>query len=136
LLKLTAEGHELVASWGVEVKGLPKNASLEHEYWKKLTAERYRAEGYSVEEEVPIGGGKAVDLVATKDGKRVAIEVETGKSDAVRIDLALRRLNVHTLGFLFKRLFEFDFVLSLCLLGHALVLPGVPARIPPAREMP
>lgn len=30
---------------------------------------------------VPIGDGKAVDIVASKDGKRVAIEVETGKSD-------------------------------------------------------
>ena len=37
--------------------------------------------GYTVEEEVSIGDGKAVDLVATKDSKRIAIEVETGKSD-------------------------------------------------------
>ena len=31
---------------------------------------------------MPIGGGKAVDLVATKGKEHIAIEVETGKSDA------------------------------------------------------
>ena len=67
---------------GAGAGALPKNAGLEHEYWKRLTAERYRAQGYTVEEGVPIGGGKAVDLVATKEGKRIAIEIETGKSDA------------------------------------------------------
>lgn len=81
LLKLTMQGRELLESSGVTVKALPKNASLEHEYYKELVAQRYREMGYDVEKEVPIGGGKAVDLVATKDGKRIAIEVETGKSD-------------------------------------------------------
>jgi hypothetical protein len=81
LLKVTEKGRGLLASQGVEVKALPKNASLEHEYWKKLVAEEYRGKGYTVEEEVPIGEGKAVDLVVTKEGKRIAIEIETGKSD-------------------------------------------------------
>jgi len=81
LLKATEKGEEFLASEGVQVKTLPKNASLEHEYCKKLVAEQYRQKGYNVEEEVHIGDGKAVDLVATKDGKRIAIEVETGKSD-------------------------------------------------------
>jgi len=82
LLKITKEGRDLLASWGIQVRTLPKNASLEHEYWKRLVAEQYRAKGYKVEEEFPIGNGKAVDLVATKDGKRIALEIETGKSDA------------------------------------------------------
>jgi predicted RecB family endonuclease len=60
---------------------LPKNASLEHEYWKHMIAGQYRMKGYTVEEEVPLGDGKAVDLVASKDGRKIAIEVETGKSD-------------------------------------------------------
>ena len=29
-----------------------------------------------------MGGGKTIDLVAERDGKRIAFEVETGKSDA------------------------------------------------------
>jgi hypothetical protein len=82
LLKVTETGMGLLASWGVDVKALPKNASLEHEYWKKLVAEDYRRKGFTVEEEVPIGGGRAVDLVASKEGRRIAIEIETGMSDA------------------------------------------------------
>ena len=81
LLKVSKKGREVLRSEGLEVKALPKNASLEHEYWKKIVAEKYRSKGYIVEEEVPIGEGRAVDLVATKDGKRIAIEIETGKSD-------------------------------------------------------
>jgi len=82
LLRLTESGKSLLRQEAIEVSGFPKNASLEHEYWKRRVAEDYRRRGYVVEEEVPIGGGKAVDLVASKDGKRVAIEIETGKSDA------------------------------------------------------
>ena len=44
--------------------------------------QRLRNLGYEVKEEVPIGGGKAVDLVASRNRKRHAIEIETGKSDA------------------------------------------------------
>lgn len=81
LLKLTHDGRDLLASWGIKVNSLPKNASLEHEYYKELVAREYRSKGYDVEKEVPIGEGKAVDLVATKGDDRIAIEVETGKSD-------------------------------------------------------
>ncbi len=35
-----------------------------------------------MEKEVHIRDGKAVDLVARKGHKRIAVEVETGKSDA------------------------------------------------------
>lgn len=81
LLKVTEKGKSLLSLEGIKVKTLPKNASLEHEYYKQLVAEQYRKEGYTVEEEVPIGDGKTVDLVASRDGKRIAIEIETGKSD-------------------------------------------------------
>ena len=40
------------------------------------------ARGYQVLEEMPIGGGKTIDLVAARNGKRIAVEIETGKSDA------------------------------------------------------
>jgi len=36
-----------------------------------------------VSEEVPLGAGKTVDLVAQNDKERIAIEIETGKSDAL-----------------------------------------------------
>jgi len=40
-------------------------------------------QGKSAEEEKPIGAGKTVDLVASKSRRKIAIEIETGKSDAV-----------------------------------------------------
>jgi len=36
------------------------------------------------ESEHPVGGGKTVDLGIVKGGQRIAVEVETGKSDAIR----------------------------------------------------
>ncbi|MDK2465047.1 MAG: hypothetical protein QI223_09785, partial [Candidatus Korarchaeota archaeon] len=81
LLRLTRAGRDLLKSRGVQARALPKNASLEHEYWKHRIAEDYRRRGYQVEEEVHIGGGRSVDLVATGKGERIAIEIETGKSD-------------------------------------------------------
>jgi hypothetical protein len=55
----------------------------EHQYWKEKVAAKFRECGYAVQKEYPIGEGKTVDLVARKDGKTIAIEIETGKSDAV-----------------------------------------------------
>jgi DNA-binding MarR family transcriptional regulator len=81
LLKPTAAGKAVLQTCGVRVKAFPHNGSIQHEYYKRLVAERYRAQGYEVQEEVQIGGRSAVDLVATKGGRRIAIEIETGKSD-------------------------------------------------------
>ena len=38
--------------------------------------------GYDVATEVPCGGGKTIDIVAIRNGKRIAFEIETGKSDS------------------------------------------------------
>lgn len=57
--------------------------SLAHEYWKRYYAEHYRAKGYFVEIEAPLGDGR-VDVLARKGAERVGIEVETGKSDVVK----------------------------------------------------
>jgi len=43
----------------------------------------YRKAGYEVNEEVPIKDG-SVDLVASDGKELIAIEIETGKSDAIR----------------------------------------------------
>ncbi len=37
---------------------------------------------FKVIEEKPIGGGESVDLVAENDRERIAVGIETGKSDA------------------------------------------------------
>ena len=67
-------------------KGVNKNGrkgGTEHEYWKQRLKSKLLGSGYEVVEEYPIGNGKTVDLVATKDGRKLAIEMETGNSDAL-----------------------------------------------------
>lgn len=56
--------------------------SIAHEYWKRYYAVLLRESGYEVELEAPRRNGR-VDLAAKKVGESIAIEVETGKSDAV-----------------------------------------------------
>jgi hypothetical protein len=83
IFELTGKGKESLAGMGVETCASHRKGGLEHEYWKNRLAERFRKLGYGVSMEYPIGEGQAIDLVARKDGERMAIEIETGKSDAV-----------------------------------------------------
>ncbi len=57
-------------------------ASAVHDYWQRYYAAIMRDRGYDVTTEAPRHGGK-VDVLAVKDGKRIGIEIETGKSDVV-----------------------------------------------------
>jgi DNA-binding MarR family transcriptional regulator len=82
VLVLTDEGKKAIRDVKME-KVFCKNASWEHEYWKYRIGMHYKKEGYSVTFECKIGEGKSVDVVAEKDGIRIAIEIETGKSDYV-----------------------------------------------------
>lgn len=79
ILSLTERGREFL--------GLPgegkRSGGVEHQYWVEKVAAQLEGSGYRVEKEFPIGDGKTVDIVATKDGKRIAVEVETGNSDAL-----------------------------------------------------
>jgi hypothetical protein len=67
---------------GIDEPTADRLGGREHRYWCKVLAERLRSEGYEVAEEAPVGGGKTVDLLAVRGGKRIAFEVETGNSDA------------------------------------------------------
>ena len=80
VLCITNEGRRAL---GKHASTSKRRGSAEHEYWRHKVAEHYRGRGYTVTEEVPIGGGKTVDLVAENGKERIAIEIETGKSDAV-----------------------------------------------------
>jgi hypothetical protein len=82
VLLLTHKGKTAIGKTG-EDKIFPRNTSFEHEYWKYKIAEIYRKKGYKVTPEYSIDNGKKVDIAAEKDGKRIAIEIETGKSDAI-----------------------------------------------------
>jgi len=61
----------------------PQHGSIVHEYWKRFYAQQFREQGYRVEFEVPRQSGR-VDVVARKDDEKIAIEIETGKSNFVR----------------------------------------------------
>jgi hypothetical protein len=80
VLCLTNEGRRAL---GQHAETPQRTGSPEHEYWRAKVAERFRAKGYTVSEEFPLGAGKTVDLVAENDKERIAIEIETGKSDAL-----------------------------------------------------
>jgi len=82
VLVLTDEGKKAIPDVKIE-KVFHKQGSWEHEYWKYKVGEHYRRKGYKVTFEYKIGDGKSVDLAAEKDGKRIAIEIETGKSDSL-----------------------------------------------------
>jgi len=70
----------------------PQHGSIVHEYWKRFYAQRFQEQGYHVDLEVPRISGR-VDIVARKENERIAIEIETGKSNFIRNvqqDLAAR----------------------------------------------
>ena len=79
MLELTRKGRNVL---GMSSGESDRHGGAEHRYWCKVLADRLRAQGYAVTEEAPIGGGKTIDLLAERGGKRIAFEVETGKSDA------------------------------------------------------
>ena len=78
ILALTGEGRQAL---GLRASPSNREGGPVHAYWKRCLAEHLKTCGYEVGEEYPIGGGKAIDLVAARDGKRIAFEVETGHSD-------------------------------------------------------
>lgn len=69
-----------------------RHESLLHEFWKHYHARVLQEQGYQVEIEAPRPNGRGrVDVLARKGEETIAIEIETGKSDAVanvKADLA------------------------------------------------
>ena len=80
LLRLTKYGKETL---GIDSQKTARQESIIHEYWKNFYAHRFSERGYKVAMEAPRKSGN-VDVLAVKDGKSTAIEIETGKSDIVR----------------------------------------------------
>ena len=66
---------------GLNTSTSKRHGGIEHEYWKHKYAEKYQEKGYEVTLEYPIGNGKAVDVVAEKGNEKIAIEIETGRSN-------------------------------------------------------
>ena len=78
-LSLTEEGRKALR---ISAGESDRHGGPEHKYWAKRIADHLKAKGYDVDEEVPVGGGRTIDIVANRNGKKVAFEIETGKSDA------------------------------------------------------
>jgi Helicase HerA, central domain len=79
LLDLTDAGREALRANGHEVPDRPRWGSPEHEYWKHTIAEGLKGAGYEVVIEEPVNG--YTDLIARRNGRSYAVEIETGKSD-------------------------------------------------------
>ena len=86
LYQLTNSGRSVCASVNIEPGPRPRE-SLKHRYWIGKAAEHFEKKGYDITREHPIKGNGAIDILAEKPGNRIAIEIETGKSD-IKANLA------------------------------------------------
>jgi hypothetical protein len=82
LLEPTQRAKEYFLSLGMKSDSNRKGG-LVHQYWSMKVANYYRHEGFKVRYEVSISQGKTVDLVIEKDNQKIAVEIETGKSNAI-----------------------------------------------------
>ena len=80
LYQLTEFGRTVCAAAEIDPGPLLR-AGLEHRYWVRAAAAHFEERGYEVSREHPIEGNGAIDILAERPGERVAVEVETGKSD-------------------------------------------------------
>jgi len=79
ILKLTEKGEKVL---GIKLGKSDRHGGPEHRYWVRTIGEYLKSQGFDVTEEASIGEGKTIDVLAIKDGQRIAFEIETGKSDA------------------------------------------------------
>jgi Holliday junction resolvase-like predicted endonuclease len=86
LYQLTDPGRSVCSSAGIKSGPRPRE-SLEHAFWVSRAARYFQTKGYDVSCEHPVKGNGAIDLLAEKSGQRIAVEVETGKSN-IKANLA------------------------------------------------
>ncbi len=80
LYQLTEPGRQVCQDQHLEPGPVPRE-SLEHRWWVYHVRSHYEQQGYEVALEHPVKGNGAIDLLASRPGETIAIEVETGKSD-------------------------------------------------------
>ncbi|OVE80174.1 hypothetical protein BVY01_00680 [bacterium I07] len=83
LLELTKTGWEELQNLNGKLIQKKRTGGAIHEYWKEQIERFYRNRGLKVIKEIPVNGGKTADLCVLNKGKRIAIEIETGKSDFI-----------------------------------------------------
>ncbi|OVE78858.1 hypothetical protein BVY01_04290 [bacterium I07] len=83
LLELTKMGWKILKDSDEKLIRRKRSGGAVHEYWKVQIARYYRNKGLKVIKEMPVNGGRTADLCVLNKGKRIAIEIETGKSDSI-----------------------------------------------------
>ena len=86
LYQVTGHGRSVCRRTGID-PGPPQRGSLEHQYWVRNVSGHFEKQGYEVSREHQVPGDGAVDLLAERPGERIAVEIETGKSD-IKANLA------------------------------------------------
>lgn len=80
LYQLADFGRSVCSSHHID-PGPRARESLRHKFWVNRTAMHFEREGYDVKCEHPVKGNGAIDILATRPGEQVAVEIETGKSN-------------------------------------------------------
>lgn len=81
LFELTQKGKMELRDLGVEFKNTSEG--VVHKFWKHKIAEYYRNRGLDVRVEEYYVNGRP-DIIVNKDDKKIAVEIETGKSDYIK----------------------------------------------------
>ena len=79
LLELTEEGRRQARGWGLSPPPRPHDG-LDHRYWIDRVAASLDEQGYGTRKEHTLAGNGRVDIWATRKGRTLQVEVETGKS--------------------------------------------------------
>ncbi len=79
LFELTRKGISILRDSGFEIKYTREG--VVHKFWKHKIADYYKSKNFEVLVEEPINGRP--DIIVLTDGKKIAVEIETGKSDAI-----------------------------------------------------
>ncbi len=81
LFDLTSIGRVYLKKLGYRTSN--RRGGAEHVFWQIKVMEYYIAKDYKVYPKYSLGRGKKVDVLVVKDGRKLAIETETGKSDSI-----------------------------------------------------
>ena len=80
LFELTKKGKMVLGDLGYAFKN--ESEGVVHKFWKHKVSEYYKDLGLDVRIEEYYMNGRP-DIIVNKDGKKIAIEIETGKSNYV-----------------------------------------------------
>jgi hypothetical protein len=86
MLQITESGKEILRISGTDASELKLTQRLggpEHRYWTEKMANELEEKDFEVEKEHQTPNGKFVDIVAKRDSQELAVEIETGKSNAL-----------------------------------------------------